>query len=528
MPETWPEGPVARTDNATPVLYSKNLLRAGLALGLAASCVAPALAAAPAKVPPAPRDAITHHTLSLGGRTLAYTTTAGTITLKDAKGEPTARMFYTADTLDGVAPGKRAVTFFYNGGPGSSSVWLRMGSFGPVRVVLNDASANTPAPFRYVPNQYSLLDKTDLVFIDAPDTGYGRLLPAGKPTDFFGVDQDAAAFAQFIQTYVTTNNRWNSPKFLYGESYGTTRSAALVDYLQSNDDMAINGVVLQSSILDFNLDWTVNFMPLTYADGDWGYVLYLPSLAATAWYHHALPNRPANLRSFLNQVEQFASNEYTDALAKGATLSPSERQDVIRRLHEYTGLSEQFISDSNLRIQYSRFENALLRSSGKTVGRLDSRFVTDNPDPASDQPFWDPADVLMSPPFVATFEQYVRNDLHYASNVPYLPTNYGVVDQHWDFSHDGRSTTNVAPDLAEAMITNPHLHVFSANGYYDLATPYYATVYTLNHLNLSPSIQRNITFGFYESGHMIYLHPAALAALKSDLDRWYDNVLGSR
>ena len=517
------------SSEVSEVPYVSNAKRVGMALALAATCVVPTLAAGkPMQAPPQTSDARTHHTLVMGGRSFPYTATAGLITLKDAKGTPTARMSYIAYTLDGANPNKRAVTFFYNGGPGSSTVWLHMGSFAPIRVVTTDGSATPPAPYRYVDNQYSLLDKTDEVFVDAPGTGYGRLLPAGKPAKFYGVDQDVAAFAQFIHTYISKNNRWNSPKVLYGESYGTTRSAALVDYLQSQDDMGMNGVVLQSSILDFDLDWGTNFSPVSYADGDWAYPLYLPTEAATAWYHHAIPHRPANLRTFLHTVEHFAMNEYLDALAKGANVDPSERQDVIHKLHQYTGLSEQYIGQANLRVQYGRFENRLLRNSGKTVGRLDSRFVTYNPDPANTEPYWDPADVLMSPPFVATFNQYITNDLHYHSNVPYLPTNYGEINQGWDFKHNGMDVTNVAPDLSEAMTTNPNLKVFSANGYYDLATPYFATVYTLNHLNLAPSIQRNITYGFYESGHMIYLHPASLIALKNDLDRWYDTVLGSR
>ena len=512
------------------------LKRALIALALAVACITPVLAdepspsappAKPGPIPPKTPNAVTHHTLVLNGRKLAYSATAGTITLRNSQGQETARMFYTAYTLDGADASKRPVTFFYNGGPGSSTVWLRMGSFGPVRVVTSDGSATPPAPYRYVDNQYSLLDKTDEVFVDAPGTGYGRLIGAGQPKDFYSVDGDVDAFDQFIRSYITDNSRWNSPKFLFGESYGTTRSAALVDQLQ-DDGIAFNGVVLQSSILNFNLDWNTNFSAVSFADGDWAYPLYLPTAAATAWYHHKIPNRPSDLAGFLRTVEQFAMNEYLDALAKGATLDAGERADVVQKLHQYTGLSEAYISNSNLRVPYWRFQNELLRGSNITVGRLDSRFKSYNLDSAAERPFWDPADVAMSGAFVATFNQYIRKDLHYVSSLPYLATNYGEINSNWNFKHNRRDVTNVAPNLAAAMTENPHLKVFSSNGYYDFATPYFATVYTLNQLNLAPSIQRNITYGFYQSGHMIYLHPSALSAFKRDLDAWYDSVLRSR
>ncbi len=466
-------------------------------------------------------EAVTSHTIVLDGKTLAYTARAATITLKTDNGDPTARMFYTAYTLDNANPNSRPLTFFYNGGPGSSTIWLRMGSFGPVRVQIGDPEITPPPPYRYDDNPYCLLDKTDEVFIDAPTTGFSRIIGSGKPKDFYGVDQDRAAFVQFVRTYITQNNRWNSPKFLFGESYGTTRSAALADALQE-EGIGLNGVVLLSTILNFNLDWNIEDAPESIGGGDWAYPLYLPTEAATAWYHKKVA--ASDLPSFLHQVEGFALGEYLDALAKGASLGPAERADVIRKLHQYTGLSTQYITESNLRIPYLRFQSELLRESGQIVGRIDTRYRTYSLDIVEASPDWDPSDAAMTDAFTATFNQYVTQDLHYDAGIPYRTVAYRYT-RDWDWKHDGVEPTNVAPDLAAAMTKNPHLRVFSANGYFDFATPYFATVYTLNHLNLAPALQGHITYGFYQSGHMVYLHPPALAAFRADLERWYDGVL---
>ncbi len=492
------------------------------ALGQAAPDASSASAPAkPAAIPPATPDAITHHTAHIDGKTYAYTARAGTIELRNDEEQPTARMFYVAYTLDNAGPA-RPITFVYNGGPGSSTMWLRMGSIGPVRVVTTNGSQTGPAPYTVVDNNESILDKTDLVFVDMPTSGFGRLIGVGKPKDFYGVDQDARAFAQFIQRYLGTFDRWNSPKFLFGESYGTTRSAALVNLLQ-NQGVGINGVCLLSSILVFGL--TTGGGPI--ASGDWQYVLYLPSLAAAAWYHRAIPNRPADLRAFLPQVESFAMGEYLSDLAKGSEISPSEFNDIVAKLHQFTGLSQQYIRNSNLRIPYQRFQSELLRGSGKIVGRLDSRFVTFSIDVPEESPDWDPTDSAIDAAFTATANQYLREQLRYNTNLLYRANVYDLIEQSggWDFKHNGRQTTNVAVDLAQAITYNPHLRVFSANGFYDFATPYFATVYTLRHLNVAPELQKHITFGFYESGHMVYLEPDARVQFKHDLDAWYDSAL---
>lgn len=507
-----------------------NLLAAIVAFGVfagnapRAAAAAPAGAAAPS--PPAAAgtpDAVTQQTLTIGGKVYPYTARAGTIELENRQGQPDCRMFYTAFTLDGVDPRTRPVTFFYNGGPGSSTIWLRMGSFGPVRVVTGDAGPSSNAPFQIVPNQYSLLDASDLVFVDAPGTGFSRLAPTAKPDDFYGVDQDMRAFTQFVSRYVSTFGRWNSPKFLFGESYGTPRTAVLVDNLQQQG-VGINGVVLLSSILDFSLDWDVNFTPTAIGGGDWAYPLYLPTEAAASWYHNALPAPQTTLDDLLPQVERFAMGEYLNALAQGAKLSPSVADDVVAKLHQYTGLSPQYIRQSNLRVPYWRYLTELLRNSGQTMGRLDARFLSYSLDRVADRPQFDATDSAIDAAFVGAGNYYLRQVLRYNTTLEYLPIVFSI-NRGWDWKHNGNVPTNTAQDLAEAMTFNPGLRVFSANGYYDMATPFYATVYTLDHLNLAPPLQKNISYGFYQSGHMVYLHPEALAQFHADLERWYAQTL---
>lgn len=503
-------------------------------LRIAAAVLASALliAAAPAEkkapyVPPAPADAVTHSAGIVAGQRIPYTARAGTITLRNDKEQITARMFYTAFTKDGSDLGRRPVTFFYNGGPGSSTIWLRMGSFAPKRVETQNSNLIPNAPFHLIDNQYSLLDKTDMVFVDAPNTGWSRVLGAGEPKDFMGIDQDGRAFAQFIKRYITQFNRWNSPKFLFGESYGTTRDCVLVDMLQQGG-VQMNGVVLLSSILNFGLGGLGGGQPV--GGGDWSYVTYLPTEAATAWYYHKAQLRGRSLTAFLKEVEAFASGQYLHDLGQGSDLSPARFNADVSRLHEYLGLSEQYIREANLRISYPRFQQALLRDQGTVVGRYDARFNTTTLDMNADTPDWDPSDVGISGAFVALGMQYMTQTLNYHTNMDYRPTSYGgQLGARWDMHHNGNDPpANVAPDLAEAMSTNPHLRVFSGNGYYDFATPFFATNYTLRHLGLPPALQKHITFGYYESGHMVYLNPRALAAFKSDLARWYDDTLAGR
>ncbi|MDE2091915.1 MAG: peptidase S10 [Gammaproteobacteria bacterium] len=481
-----------------------------------------AAAAASATLAAREEKVATQHTMATNGETIRYTATAGTLVLRDEKGEPTASLFYVAYTKDGVKDlSHRPVTFLYNGGPGSSSIWLHMGAFGPMRVVTTDAAPTPPPPYDLVPNQYSLLDKSDLVFIDAMSTGFSKLLGKAEGKDFWGVDQDTKAFGQFIQRYLTVYDRWNSPKYLLGESYGTTRSANLADWLQ-HQGIALNGVILVSSVLNYGD---------TFPGTDLAYITYLPSYAAIAWYHDKLPNKPADLQAFLQQVRQFARGEYADALFQGSSLPAAEYNQVLAKLQQYTGLSEQYLKDANLRVDPTRFRAQLLRGDDRIMGRYDARFEGINPDDAAETPEYDPSDSSIGPAFTAAWNWYLQNELQYHSDVPYAVTGYDVI-RNWDWKHalPGRPSffkpplPDVAANLGEAMRQNPHLKVFSANGYFDLATPFFKTEFDIDQLMLPPDIYKNIGFHYYPSGHMIYLHVPALKHLKSDLSKFYANT----
>ena len=502
------------------VNVSKALAIVSLSLAIGAS--QPALAAgSPPTFPPA-KDSSVHATINLSGRAISYTATAGTIELKDNTGAPTCSIFYTAFTADGVSDlSRRPVTFFYNGGPGSSTVWLRMGSFAPKRVVAPNAAHVPPAPYQLIDNQYSLLDKTDLVFVDAPGTGFSRLAPASKPKDFYGVDQDARAYKQFVERYLTNNHRWNSPKFLFGESYGTTRSAVLANLLQQ-DGVDLNGIVLLSSAL--------NYASFSGGDGvDTEYIGYLPTEAAIAWYHNRIPRRPASLASFVQSARQFALGDYAHALLLGSNLSDAAKNRVAFQLYTYTGISPQFYLRANLRIEPEEFEKELMRDQNRTTGRLDARYVGIDSKAVGDAPDYDSSDVAIASAYTSLFNAYVRDDLKYKTELIYRPTAYDIVSPNWDFSHsvDGNQLPfpDVLPDLHDAMTQNPHLRVFSANGYYDMATPFFATQYLLDHMALDPTLRGNLSYGFYESGHMVYSHVSALQKFRADLGTWYDSVL---
>ncbi|MDQ2992565.1 MAG: peptidase S10, partial [Candidatus Eremiobacteraeota bacterium] len=356
-------------------------------------------------VPAADPDSVTHAVAHVNGSSIAYTARAGTITLRDSKDRITGRMFFTAFTKDGSDPSRRPVTFFYNGGPGSSTVWLRMGSFAPLRVQTANDKSIPNAPFSLIANNYSLIDKSDLIFVDAPNTGFSRVLGIGDPKDFMGIDQDGRAFTQFVQRYITQYGRWNSPKFLFGESYGTTRDCVLVNMLQ-DAGVQVNGVVLLSSVLNFGLGGS------SIAGGDWTYVGYLPTEAATAWFHHKA-GRGKSLASFVNQVKAFAGGRYLHDLAQGADLSSGAFDADVALLHDYLGLSATYIRESNLRIPYSRFEKELLRNQSTVVGRYDGRYTTYDLDVNADRPDWDPSDVGISGAFVALGNHYMRDTLGY-------------------------------------------------------------------------------------------------------------------
>jgi carboxypeptidase C (cathepsin A) len=465
---------------------------------------------------PQERSAVTHHHIVLGSRTIDYTATAGTLIIKSDKGEPEASVFYVAYTQDGADRNHRPVTFIYNGGPGCASAPLHMMAWGPRRVELANAAPTSGPPSTLVDNQYTLLDKSDIIFIDAPGTGYSHLLPKVDPKTVYGIDQDAAAFAAFIDRYITLNDRWNSPKYLFGESYGTPRSAALVNYLQSNDAMNFNGVVLLSSVLDFG----------TIAPGpgnDLAYVDFVPTEAAVHWYHDKAATKPS-LQSVVDEARTFANGPYATALLQGDRLPHDQFVKIAGELARITGLSEAYVEKADLRIVPERFEKELLLESGETVGRLDGRYTGYDLDPLGDSAEYDPADAYNSPALQAAFLSYVRDDLNWKSDEKY-PQCVGSVNEAWDYTR--KSVWNwlsptTSPDLQQAMTLNPNLRVFVGAGYFDMATPFGAAEWTFSHMQLHPALRSHVTFGYYESGHMVYANIPSLAKFHADLDSFYD------
>ncbi len=480
--------------------------------------------AAPKDTPiPPEKSSVTHHELMLGGKSLKYTATAGTLLIRDEEDKAYGSMFYVAYTLDGADPATRPVSFLYNGGPGAATLWLHMGSFSPVRIQTDSPNATAGPPFKVAPNQYSLLDKSDLVFIDAPLTGYSRAVGKGQPKDFAGVDQDLKAFDRFIARYISANQRWNSPKFLIGESYGTTRSAGLSDLLAS-DGIQLNGIVLISSILNY---------AIRSPGYDTIYVANLPSYAAAAWYFNKIQNKPPDVATWVQQAREFAGGPYAQALFMGHNLPAAQLDSVAKEMSRLTGLSVDYIKEANLRVSPTRFRKEVLRSDRKTLGRYDMRFEGEDVDAAGENPSYDASDTGIAGAFVAAIHDYLERDLKYESTDNYRPSA-GDIGQ-WDWHHrppgggpggpgGGQLQPWVAGDLGNAIRQNPHLRVFSANGYFDLATPFFATEYDLDHMNLEPELRGNVQFGYYPSGHMIYLNVDALHQLKDDLAAFIDKA----
>ncbi len=477
-----------------------------------------------------PQDKIvtTHHTLILEDRELRYTATAGTIVLKEEseKGgegknefegdQPKAEIFFMAYTLDrdSTTPEtthrrERPITFSFNGGPGSSSVWLHLGLLGPRRVEMGDVGGLLPPPYQLVDNEHTLLEVTDLVFIDPVTTGYSRAVQGENPKQFHNFDRDISSVGDFIRLYATRYNRWFSPKFLIGESYGTTRSAGLSGYLQDRHGMYLNGIMLVSSILNFH---TARFTP----GNDLPYILFLPTYTATAWYHGRLDEAlQRDLRATLDEVEAFALGEYTRALTLGDALPQAAYDEIVAKLARYTGLSPEYVKQTNLRVHIMRFTKELLRDERRTTGRLDSRFKGIDRDAAGETWEFDPSMAAITGPYTATLNDYVRTELGFESDLPYEILTSRV--HPWGYENHQNQYINVAETLRKAMTTNPHLKVLVANGYYDLATPYLATLYTFNHMELDESLRKNYEMYFYEAGHMMYVHIPSLAQLKKDL-----------
>jgi carboxypeptidase C (cathepsin A) len=516
------------------------------ALALATAALAAPPKPAPAKSPPesgggpasvfAARTARSTGTVTVEGHKIAYEAMAGSIvvhpkgwddaakpqgakdTIGTADGPPVAAMFYVAYFKQGADPRTRPVTFLYNGGPGSSTVWLHMGAFGPVRVVTSNDTHTPPAPYGSVDNAYSLLDASDLVFIDAPGTGFSRIEGKNKEKAFYGVDQDAYAFSAFIMQFLSQYNRWNSPKYLFGESYGTPRSAVLINDLESDRDIDFNGVILLSQILNFDLSAD---QPESNPGIELPYPIELPTFAATAWYHHMLGSQPADLQSFLREVERFAMGDYAHALEQGANLPEDQFDAIAAKLHDYTGLPLGYIKKANLRISGLQFEHELQNESGLATGRLDSRFSGPAMDPLGEYAEYDPQAAAISSTYVSVFNDYVRRTLHYATDETYFPE---IDNNSWEMKHapPGESaptilSVNVMPDLATAMKYDPNLRICLNGGYFDLATPFFEGMYEMHHLPIPQSLQSNIEYHYYQSGHMVYANEGSLKQL-------HDNV----
>jgi carboxypeptidase C (cathepsin A) len=469
---------------------------------------------------PAEPPVVTHHQIQVGGRALAYTVTTGMMPLKNDQGETEANIFFMAYTADRAAGGARPLMFSFNGGPGSSSVWLHMGALGPKRVRMLDDGALPPPPYQLGDNEHTWLEFTDLVFIDPVGTGFSRATKPELGKKFWSVEGDIQSVGEFIRLYLTRYERWNSPLFLIGESYGTTRAAGLAGHLVDRG-IALNGVVLISTIL--------NFQTARFSKGnDLPYVLFLPTYSAIAWYHKKLPAEMQQraLPDFLAEVEGWAVTDYLETLGKGDRLSAAERQAAVDRLNRYTGLEKRFIDNSDLRIEIQRFTKELLRDQKRTVGRLDGRFKGMDVLAASERPDFDPSMAAIRPPYTALFNHYVRTALGYKNDSVYHILGGGIGP--WDFNVPGGGFADTSEALRSAFAKNPYMKLFVAEGYYDLATPYFATEYTLSHMGLDPAVRGNVSSARYEAGHMMYIDTRELAKLRRDGEAFVKTALAHK
>lgn len=476
----------------------------------------PVAEAAPQKDEP---PVVTKHSARVGGRQLNYTVTTGFMPIKNAvSGDTEARIFYMAYTLDGVAdPKSRPLMFSFNGGPGSASVWLHLGALGPRRVKMLDDGMMPPPPYEMVDNEFSWLDQTDLVFIDPVGTGYSRATKPDLATKFFGVSGDIESVGEFIRLYLGRSERWASPLFLVGESYGTTRAAGLSNHLFERG-IGLNGIILVSTVM--------NFQSIRFADNnDLPLVLIFPSYTATAWYHKrlspAMQKRP--LRDVLRESEEFSANVYAPALLRIDRLSGAERQSLVERFSALTGLSPTFVDQNNFRVELGEFNKELLRDQRRTTGRLDSRFVGYDRDSAGNNVEFDPSMTAIRTPYTAVFNDYVRRQLNYKSDVEYFILGGGITSPwNWNTNNAYADTSQA---LSSAMRKNPYMKVFIASGYYDMATPYFAAEYTVSAMSLDPQLRQNFSFAYYEAGHMMYIEKNSLKKLKEDVSGFMQSAL---
>ena len=494
------------------------------ALALAAPLQAPPAKPEDAK-PAATKDALPDdektiqipHEITVNGAKISYTSSVGFLPIRNKQNETEGRIFFTAYTKNDVPKGeKRPLLFAFNGGPGSASLWLHIGAIGPRRVKLLDDGNLPPPPYGLVDNESTWLDKADLVFIDPIGTGFSRAAKPELGPKFWGVDGDIDSVGEFIRLYLSRNERWGSPLFVAGESYGTTRAAALSDHLLDHG-IALNGVLLISSVLNFGLDDTG-------PGHDSGYSLYLPTYAAAAWYHHKLGGSGRDLRKILSEAETWAGADYPTALARGDTLTASEREQALNKLNTLTGLQKQYLENADLRVSPWQFEKELLRDQKRTVGRYDSRIKGIDQSGISESADYDASYAAVRAPFTTAFNQYLRLELGYKTDAPYYVLGEGI-SAPWNWGREGAGGLNVATRLRSAMVQNPYMKVFFAGGHYDLATPYFAAKYTVNHMGLEPNLRRNITFAEYEAGHMMYIETASRLKLKADVSAFLDSAV---
>jgi carboxypeptidase C (cathepsin A) len=464
---------------------------------------------------PAAQASVTQHRLSLGGKAIDYTAAAGTLIVRDEEDKPMASIGYVAYTRRESQGSARPITFAFNGGPGSSSMWLHMGVLGPKRVQVSDPTPTPAAPYRTVDNESSLLDVSDVVMIDPVGTGISHAVCDHKDDEFWAVDPDIDSLSRFIAQYVSDNNRWTSPKYLLGESYGTTRAAAIVNYLRARRSLTFNGLILVSVATDIEAIFA------SLPGNDRPYAVYLPAYAAVAWYHHMLPGQPASLEPLLAEVRQYALGPYTAALLKGDALPDEERDTVAQKMHEYTGLPAEYLKAANLRVSENEFAHELLKARRLTVGRLDGRFTGPTSDPLAKETDYDPQASAISAAYAAAFLDYYHAELRFGHGETYHTTNYDIGSK-WKWTHrteqGEQPLVNSGVDLADALVKDPNLRVLVLNGYYDLATPFSATEYVMMHLGVPREVAAHVQLRYYEAGHMMYVNPPSLAKMKRDLD----------